>query len=657
MTRSGAPAFTVLWRVAVLGAMTTAVVGQGTDAPSGFTFLAPVPYDTGEAGPGEVEPGDYNADGLLDLAVRTSGNGSEIQLLYGDGHGALLKDPTLGVAVAAGFGSGDLNRDGRVDLAVSQQGSSPGGGFGPCGSVPGTMVFLGSAGPLPFVFRQCLAGHLGVTLTDVAAADLTGDGRPDLAVADDGLWGLRVYRGNGDGTFATTPIAAAGAGGIRVYGPLVVADANRDGRADVIARTGAPLGGAGGIATFMGDGTGGLRFLSTPAGGALASHAGVLATAVGDVNGDGTLDIAGVERGRAVAGEPLRNWLFVALGAGDGRVYSASWTALFPDGAVGDVVLANLDTDGAADLVAVHTGGDSARLHPGRGDGTFVADPTVLPMGLEPKFAAVADWDRDGARDLAVVDLSGGSRSRTWVSLQVAAAGIPDLVVTAVKAPAYAAAGQTYVVSDTTANRGTGGAGASHTRLYFSRDPRVDPGDADVGAHPVAALPANAGASSATGITVPPGTATGKYYLIAAADVAGAVTESNESNNTRARRMYVGPDLTVSGLTSSVAAAAAGTQVSLADTTRNLGAVSIPGSTTRFSLSTDRRLGATDVTLGARAVPALSPRATSTVTTIVTLPPLTSPGSYYLLATADASGSLVEAVETNNTRAIAIAIR
>ena len=81
MTRSGAPAFTVLWRVVVLIAMTTAVVGQGTDAPSGFTFLAPVPYDTGEAGPAETERADWNGDGLTDLAVRTTGNGGEIHFL------------------------------------------------------------------------------------------------------------------------------------------------------------------------------------------------------------------------------------------------------------------------------------------------------------------------------------------------------------------------------------------------------------------------------------------------------------------------------------------------------------------------------------------------------------------------------------------------
>jgi hypothetical protein len=413
-----------------------AVAGAQAPAdPSGVSFVAPVQFDTGEAGPAEIERGDFNGDGFDDLAIRTTGNGAEIQLLYGDGHGALLKDPTLGIALASGFGGGDFNGDGRTDVAVVQSGNSVSGSYGLCGDVPGTIVFLGSDGVDPFVFSQCIAGHVGVTLNDVVAGDFTGDGRVDLAVSDDGLWGMRVYRGNGNGTFDPRAYPATGARSLRVHGPLLATDVNRDGRLDVIARLGQPIGSGGGVATFLGNGAGSLAFSSTAAGADIALHAGVLAFTVGDVNGDGASDIVGVEQGRLTAGAPVQNWLFAALGTASGLAYSTSWTAPFPDGAVGSVELGYVNKDGALDLVTAHTAGNAVRIHAGYGNGTFVASATVAAVGLEPKYLCLADWNADAWIDIAVVDLGRNEASSTWVLSQVPGAGDATAPAVALTAP------------------------------------------------------------------------------------------------------------------------------------------------------------------------------------------------------------------------------
>ncbi len=84
----------------------------------------------------------------------------------------------------------------------------------------------------------------------------------------------------------------------------------------------------------------------------------------------------------------------------------------------------------------------------------------------------------------------------------------------------------------------------------------------------------------ATVFTVPSNIGVGNYYLLAKADVAAAVTESNETNNVKMGSIIaVGPDLVVPTLTTP-STAAAGSTISVSDTTKNQGAGSAPASTT-----------------------------------------------------------------------------
>jgi hypothetical protein len=426
-------------------------------------FLPPVPYDTGEILPVEIEQGDFDNDGVQDLAVRGAANGAEITFLIGDGAGRLLKDQTFATASASGFTSGDFNADGLLDLAVTQAGkTTPDTLF--CNSLfNSTLVFLGTrAGG--YSLSACLPGLIAShALTDAAAGDFNGDTLLDLVVTDRGLRGLRFYPGRGDGTFGA-PVAATNNANLWVSGPFTVADIDRDQDLDVVARTGIP-GTAGGIGTFFNNGAGQFAFSSTAVPGSLLQRLGILAFDLGDANGDGILDVVGVETSTS------QSALFVATGHGDGIGYTLSDGEAFPFGLVDSVRAADFNDDGALDVVAVHQGGNALHLHLGQLDNTGNPNGTldvgtVWPVGFEPRFAAIGDWNRDSWPDVAVVDRNAGNDSRTWVLQQVppVADTAPPTVELTFPAPGARVSG-VVTIAATAADTGRGVA-----RVEFYRD-------------------------------------------------------------------------------------------------------------------------------------------------------------------------------------------
>jgi subtilase family serine protease/subtilisin family serine protease len=223
-----------------------------------------------------------------------------------------------------------------------------------------------------------------------------------------------------------------------------------------------------------------------------------------------------------------------------------------------------------------------------------------------------------------------------------------DLSVASVTAPTDAGAGQVVTFTDTTKNVGAGAAGASITSYYLSTNAVLDASDVLLGSRAVPALAAGASSTGSATLTIPAGTATGLYYILAKADGADAISEVSESNNVTYALMRVGPDLIVAALTAP-GAAGAGTSITVTDTTRNSGGGTAPASTTRIYLSSNGQLDAGDIPLASRAVPALAAGASDSAAISVTIPAGTAAGTYFLIASADADNAVVETQETNNT--------
>ena len=235
--------------------------------------------------------------------------------------------------------------------------------------------------------------------------------------------------------------------------------------------------------------------------------------------------------------------------------------------------------------------------------------------------------------------------------------GRPDLVTTAVgNPPAAVVLGGSFPVTDTVRNESLYPAGASRVQYYLSLDTIKGTTDKLLsGARAVPILAA--GATSSGGITgttvvVPTNTPAGTYFLMACADDARQVVESDENNNCRAStgQVQVGrPDLVSTAVSEPPATKVRGTSFSVTDTVENQSAFNAGASRVQYYLSLDGVKNAGDRLLsGFRTVAALAARAVSTGTMSVTIPAGTTAGSYFLLACADDAVQVIESVETNN---------
>ncbi|MBI4489401.1 MAG: SBBP repeat-containing protein, partial [Deltaproteobacteria bacterium] len=271
---------------------------------------------------------------------------------------------------------------------------------------------------------------------------------------------------------------------------------------------------------------------------------------------------------------------------------------------------------------------------------TELGIPTGTAAGT---YYVIAKADADSA--VAEVNESNNTKASDSIAIR------PDLIVTTVSVPATASAGSTISVTDTTKNQAVVSATASMTKFYLSTDTTLSAGDTLLGNRPIPVLAADAESTGATALTIPAGTAGGKYYILAQADADGAVAESNEGNNTTASNAFgIGPDLIITTVFAP-STAGAGSTIFVSNTTKNQGGDPAGASATKFFLSTDTNLGPSDVLLGSRAITALAPGGISVESTSLSIPAATAPGTYFIIAQADADNAIAEANEGNNTTA------
>ena len=209
---------------------TTSVLLNTTAPGASTASYAPASNFTVGSQPFSVTAMDVNGDGRPDLAVGNSNFGDISVLLNTTAPGAT----TASYAAASTFTAGtnpvsvtaaDVNGDGRPDLAVANRGSGD------------VSVLLNTTAPGASTASYAAAGNFtaGSFPFSVTAVDVNGDGRPDLAVANQGSGNIVSVLLNTTAPGAAAPSYAAASNFIAGTSPtsIVAMDVNGDGRPDL----------------------------------------------------------------------------------------------------------------------------------------------------------------------------------------------------------------------------------------------------------------------------------------------------------------------------------------------------------------------------------------------------------------------------------------
>ena len=271
--------------------------------------------------------------------------------------------------------SGDFNNDGKIDLLTVTTAQND----------YSISILLGN-GDGTFQAPSTITTAPPAGITAIAVGDFNGDGKPDFAVLNQSTNSVVVYLGNGDGTFQA-PKTTTIANPPQLTGALVVADFNKDGKADVAVTASAAQSGTGSILVLIGKGDGTFQ---SPVTYAVAPASNLLAT--GDVNGDKNIDL-------------ITGGVSVLLGNGDGTFQAAKNTPI-----TGGSLCSGTSSLGVGDFTG--SGVDSVALSNqillSNGDGTF-ATPVCNKYLDGTSYFAVGDFNDDGKADLAAVNQQSAS--------------------------------------------------------------------------------------------------------------------------------------------------------------------------------------------------------------------------------------------------------
>lgn len=214
----------------------------------------------------------------------------------------------------------------------------------------------------------------GISPAGIAVGDYNTDGRDDMAVVNSGSGTMSILLANADGSFAPQVDYAVNAGAVDAS----MGDLNGDGKLDLVAVSSSAVD----VLLGNGDGTFGpaSSFAAT-----LTAHS----VKVGDFNNDSKMDI----------GTTNSNSASVMLGNGDGTVQAPLVSTVLGNNI--NLVTGDFDHDGNLDMATSNTASNgTVNVLRGRGDGSFQPYNSYYAFSA-PVYLATGDFNEDGYLDFA----------------------------------------------------------------------------------------------------------------------------------------------------------------------------------------------------------------------------------------------------------------
>jgi hypothetical protein len=379
----------------------------------GAAVLLAVTASCGSEGPHNaptsIAVADFNGDGTLDVAFSAA-------LVSGKGNAAaypglvsiLMNSHSSPGSFAAGvhyttgnnstaLTAADLTGSGKLDLIVANY-------------TAGTLSILMHNPSTPGTFEPAQTITVGGLPHDIAVADINGDGKPDIVVADRTVGAGRVVillqNPNDPGTFEAPQVINL----VNAVSSVAIADLNGDGKPDIIAANSDSGGNNGQVSVFY----------QNPAAGKEGTFFAPVTFPVGpqptvvkvaDINHDGLPDLVVGDLGPGTDGEGYPG-VAVLLQDPTNRGSFQPLQEYETIAGVVAIAIGDVNNDGLPDVVTVQLGSPTGSVSIFTGDETTagVLDTGNTYGGLsQPSGAWIADVNGDGLPDIILADGLGAS--------------------------------------------------------------------------------------------------------------------------------------------------------------------------------------------------------------------------------------------------------